>query len=242
MKKIYIIAAISAILCGILLYFFLSGYEKKGSTADNTTEKEVVIIAKTDIAAYSEITSDMVSEKLVPTGTYPESAAHTVDEVIGKITDCKFATNEPILTTELGSSDDSGSDLSYQIPEGMRAMTISTNATSGVGGYLEVGDLVDVIYILDTSTKEEIKDTGKKQEIAGVCSSVIVEGAQVLKLGSSKYTGEDVYESVTLLLSPKQCSKLAAAEHLGTLKLMLRKKADSKESNVSPYSSSDLID
>ena len=53
MKKIYIIAIISAAICGILLYSFFSGYEKKvGETktkAENQQKTEMVVVAGKNI-------------------------------------------------------------------------------------------------------------------------------------------------------------------------------------------------
>ena len=55
MKKIYIIAIISAAICGILLYSFFSGYEKKvGETktkAENQQKTEMVVVAGKNIKA-----------------------------------------------------------------------------------------------------------------------------------------------------------------------------------------------
>jgi pilus assembly protein CpaB len=241
MKKIYIIAAISAILCGVLLYLFLSGYEKKDTSVDTVQETEIVVVAATNIDADTEITSEMVKETSVPKGSAHSSAAHSLDEVIGKYTDSRLVANEQILTEKLISATNSGAGLSYQIKDGMRAMTISTDAIAGVGGYLEVGDLIDIISIINDSETEEIKVGKKKKKLQGVVTTILIKGAPILKLGSSSSTGEGVYDSVTLLLTPKQCTKLAAAEQLGTLKITLRKKKDDSEINIGPFSSSDLI-
>ena len=147
MKKIYIIALISAAVCGVLLYSFFSGYEKKQEQVAETQvqETEQVVVAVKDIKGYTEIKSNMVQLISVPAGSSHSNAAHNLKDVIGKITEREIASGEQILNNKIYKKGDSGNSLSYQIPKGMRAMTIAVDLQQDVAGYLSEGDLIDII-------------------------------------------------------------------------------------------------
>ena len=98
MKKIYIIAIISAAICGILLYSFFSGYEKKvGETktkAENQQKTEMVVVAGKNIKAYTEIKRDMLQLVSVPEGSAHGNAARTIEDVEGRITEREIESGE----------------------------------------------------------------------------------------------------------------------------------------------------
>ena len=74
MKKIYIIALISAAVCGVLLYSFFSGYEKKQEQVAETQvqETEQVVVAVKDIKGY---TSSVYYQNITFSGKYNWSCA-----------------------------------------------------------------------------------------------------------------------------------------------------------------------
>lgn len=211
MKKIYIIAVISAAICGILLYSFFSGYEKKTTvtTEENEQKTEQIVVATEDIAAYSELTEKMLKVVAVTEGSAHANAAHTIDEVIGKITEREIVSGEQILTNKIYETGDSGTSLSYQIPGGMRAMTIGVTLEKNVAGYMEEGDLIDIIGI-DSSGKDKKK--------------VMLSAVKILRLGEVTNRGSGkINNNITLLLSPSQCIKLANTE---VTHVTLREKTD----------------
>lgn len=211
MKKIYIIAIVSAAICGILLYSFFSGYEKKTTmtTEENQQKAEQIVVAAEDIAAYTELTEKMLKVVAVSEGSAHTNAAHTIDEVIGKITEREIVSGEQILTNKVYKTGDSGTSLSYEIPKGMRAMTKNVDIEKNLAGYMEEGDLIDIIGV-DSSGKD------KKE--------VMLSAVKILRLGEVTNRGEGkVNSNITLLLSPSQCIKLANIE---VTHVALREKTD----------------
>lgn len=129
MKKIYIIAIISAAICGILLYSFFSGYEKKvGETktkVENQQKTETVVVAGKNIKAYTEIKRDMLQLVSVPEGSAQwKCKQEKIEDVEGRITEREIESGEQILKDKIYEKGSSGTSLSYQLPKGMRAMTI----------------------------------------------------------------------------------------------------------------------
>ena len=210
MKKIYIIAIVSAAICGILLYSFFSGYEKK--TSERTEGKELrteqVVVASEDIAAYTELTREMLKVVPVSEGSLHANAAHTIEEVVGKITEREIVSGEQILTNKIYEEGDSGTSLSYQIPKGMRAMTTAVSLEQNVAGYMEEGDLIDII-----ASSESGKD-----------KKLVLSAVKILRLGEVTARGSGkVNANITLLLTPKQCITLAS---IGEFDVALREKTD----------------
>ena len=206
MKKIYIIALISAAVCGVLLYSFFSGYEKKQEQVAETQvqETEQVVVAVKDIKGYTEIKSNMVQLISVPAGSSHSNAAH------GKITEREIASGEQILNNKIYKKGDSGNSLSYQIPKGMRAMTIAVDLQQDVAGYLSEGDLIDII-----TTPVNSKNNKK---------FVALSSVKILKIGEVTAAGAgNVNTNITLLLTPKQCLVMSG---LSNFNITLRQKTD----------------
>ena len=245
MKKIYIVAVVAAILSAVLLYSFLNAYDDKSATDDKVNYKtQDVVVALTDIAANTTVTDKMVTVVKMPVdGIHPDAARQRAD-VVGLVAKTDFVANEQLIKSKFLSGKDAGSALSYQIEEGKRAMAIEVDSASGVGGYIGAGDLVDVIVVVESKTGQSI-DTERKQkmDIAGKVSSIVVEGAKVLRVGDVGYVTSplDVYTSLTLELSPEQCAKLAMAKTMGPLTVTLRYKSNNRILHIGPYSSSDTI-
>ena len=80
-------------------------------------------------------------------------------------------------------------------------------------------------------------------EVKGKVTSVIAEAVKVLRVGDEGYTTTplDVYTSLTLELSPKQCAKLATAKEMGKVSISLRYKNNNRVIHGGPYSSLDMI-
>ena len=148
MKKVVVFALIAALCAGALLYFYLGKIEQQHEVK---VEYESVVVAAVSIPAYTPISTEMVTLSQVPLGTSHPLAAHTLEEVIGYVTENDIIAGEQILPVKLKQLGESDSGLSYIVPEGMRAVTIAVDEVTGVAGFLQRGDYVDVISYITTS-------------------------------------------------------------------------------------------
>ena len=213
MKKIYIIAIVSAAICGVLLYSFFSGYEKNGEEiVQNEGQKTVqVVVASKDIKPYTEIKNDMLQVVAMPEGTPHANAAQSVEQVVGKITEREIVAGEQILTNKIYEAGKTNNGSSYQIPKGMRAMTINVDIQQDLAGYLAEGDLIDII-------------TGSSQNQKKI---VALSAIKILKLGDVAEGGKGkVNANITLLLEPKQCLTLSG---ISNFSVALREKTDNSK-------------
>ena len=152
----------------------------------------------------------MVQLKSVPAGSSHSNAAHNLNDVIGKITEREIASGEQILNNKIYKKGDSGNSLSYQIPKGMRAMTIAVDLQQDVAGYLSEGDLIDII-----TTPVNSKNNKKVVALSAV---------KILKIGEVTAAGAgNVNTNITLLLTPKQCLVMSG---ISNFNITLREKTD----------------
>ncbi len=115
------------------------------------------------------------------------------------------------------------SRFSRDIPQGMRAVSVSVNEVSGVSRRIRAGDTVDVIAT-----------TAIPNDRSGKLSRIIIESVEVLDVtvqhnqtGRSRITQNKW--TVVLLVKPFQAAALIAAEAAGKLNLLVRNPQDKNQ-------------
>ena len=195
MKKVVVFALIAALCAGALLYFYLGKLEQQKEVK---VEYESVVVAAVSIPAYTPITAEMVTISTVPLGTSHPLAAHTLDEVIGYVTESDIIAGEQVLPVKLKQMGETDSGLSYIIPEGMRAVTIAVDEIAGVAGFLQRGDYVDVIGYITTSYEPTPEDMGQAETVQTDQATLNGDTDQTGEAEQTVQTGEGS-QSTTLI-------------------------------------------
>jgi pilus assembly protein CpaB len=120
--------------------------------------------------------------------------------------------NEPILKWKISGAG-SRASLSAVVKEGMRAVSVRVNDVIGVGGFLLPGDRVDVLF-----TKKG------EREIPG-STDILIQNARVLavdQIADQKKDEPVVAKVATLEVTTFDAQKIALAQQVGSLSLMLR--------------------
>lgn len=212
MKKIYIIAFISAIICGTLFFLFLRGFSsKKEETAvQNAVETVDVVVSVGEIAENTQITQEMLKVVKIPKDAANPNAVTKMEDVVGKFVNTKVYTMEQILSQKLyDKSKGESNGLSFKITKGMKAMTISVDNVSGVAGFISEGDYVDVLGQNSAGTSKEIASKIK-----------------VLKVGNKLSKDGELYSEITFEVSESECRQIFDAQLAGQIRLLLREKTD----------------
>ena len=242
MKKVYLIALIAALAAGGLLYFYLSNLEKQKVVE---IEMEPVLVAAADIAAHTVITEEMVTISEVPKGTAHPLAAKTAAEAVGSTTDFAILSGEQIIPSKLKITGDVTSGLSYNIPDGMRALTIAVDPVSGVGGYIQKGDYVDVIAHVATSyPKKPFEEEAEQQATTLVAAEnvAVAETGTTLDQENALAAGGVLqYETVTLLVTPEDAMRIVQASRSGVITVLLRASGDHGENRQTPIGNDSLL-
>lgn len=258
MKKIVLFALIAALCAGALLYFYLGNLEAQKQVQ---VQYDTVVAAATDIPAYTQITGDMVTLKQIPQGYAHPLAAKTVEEVVGLVTVSDIVAGEEMIPSKLKEFGQTDSGLSYVVPEGMRAVTVSVDEVSGVAGFLKRGDYVDVISYTSTSFDMKAADTaqpqtgtdqttesaqgGTSQSTTLIAAQNVLVAAIGTSLSSSTTNGEDPaaigYNSVTLILTPEDAMRVVQGSRSGSLILILRASGDHAANTQDPVVNDSLL-
>lgn len=214
-KRIAFIAIAAALVTSLLIYFYLSSMSSTGAGVKTKT----AFVATRDIPAKVVITDSMITAVKVPVDiTLPIGIADK-NEIVGKMAKERIVKGEPILFERLYP--DKKNNMSYVIPKGMRAVTISVNEIIGVGGFVNPGDFVDIIVTFQEKDKQKNGVTTYYPQY----TKVLFQNVQVLGVGQNMAetsNGAALTASVTLALNLADAEKLVLSEESGTLRLALR--------------------
>ena len=256
MRKIVIFALIAALCAGALLYFYLGNLEAQKEVK---VEYDSIVVAAVDIPAFTPITGDMVTFQQVPLGYAHPLAARTIEEVVGLVTESEIIAGEEMLPSKLKQFGETDSGLSYVVPEGMRAVTVAVDEVSGVAGFLQRGDYVDVISYTSTSYEMPTADQAQtgttettdpaqnavSQSTTVIAAQNILVAAIGRSLSSSTGSTEDQsaigYNSVTLILSPEDAMRVIQGSRSGSLILILRASGDHDTNTEDPVINDSLL-
>ena len=121
--------------------------------------------------------------------------------------------NEPILATKI-SGEGQGASIAALLPDGMRAAAVRLNDVSGVAGFVHPNDSVDVLI-----TRQPIGATSQ-------VTDVLLQNIRVIATDQDAQSADGkpiVAKTATLEVNPIDAQKLALAQQIGQLSLVLRK-------------------
>jgi len=223
-KTLYIFGALAVAIAAIaayLLYDYLKGEEKRVSEAVAT---ERVVVAATEIPVGSAINITQIKTVDWPKTNIPQGALLSTDQATSRIAIQTFMPGDPIVEGKLVPKEGAPfSILTYKIPEGHRAMTVSVDQVAGVAGFINPGNIVDVVLTASPP--------GSSQSI----SKIVLQNVPVLAVGQivEQKEGKPVaVPTVTMDVSPEDAEKLAVASTQGRLQLVLRRAGDKEVANT----------
>ena len=216
-----------ALVLGLLAVFFANLLLTRSERERGIGSTTRVAVAAVPLDYGVDLTSDKVKFVEYPTASLPAGAFRNIAELLpaGKrrVALRPIAINEPILASKI-SAEGSGASMAALLPEGMRAATVRINDVSGVAGFVQPNDSVDVLItrtLTNGARSEQVTD-------------VLMQNVKVLAMGQSvKDSGQpQVSKSATLQVDPIDAQKLALGEAIGSLSLVLRKPGEVENSAV----------
>jgi pilus assembly protein CpaB len=189
-----------------------------------------VLVAKRSLPAGTIITADAISfqqwpQELVQDAYYIDGEAN-MEQLLGTVVRLPITAGEPVTQGSLVSPGDRGF-LAAALGPGMRAVTISVNPHTGVGGFIFPGDRVDLML---TQTIEGDDGQGLR------ATETIVSNLRILATDQATETTTDddgrtvvqPSQTVTLEVTPRIAEKISVSQEFGTLSLSLRSIADNQ--------------
>jgi pilus assembly protein CpaB len=196
-----------------------------------------IVVAASPLAFGAELTMDNTKESPWSTAVLPEGAFATRTDLLEggrRMALALIARNEPILRSKI-TKPNQPATLSSVLAPGKRAVTVRVDDVRGVAGFIQPGDLVDVVLI---RTEAESRSNESY-------SDVILQAAKVLAI--DQITGErtdkpTIAKAVTLEVAPEDAQKILLATNIGRLSLILRQPAEHRADSVQRVTAEDLGD
>ncbi len=173
----------------------------------------------------------------VPQGSYRQFGPAFSDPDKPVVVLTRIAEGEPVLDFKL-STPGGRATLSAGLASGMRAVSIRVNDVSGVAGFVQPDDRVDI-----TLTRELEKGSENKSSHPIFITDMLMQDIKVLGIDQKTYTESGqpkLVRTVTLEVTPEQAGKLALGQAVGTLTLALRGSGETGTVKLSSIRLSDL--
>jgi len=148
-------------------------------------------------------------------------------------------------------------DVASVVPLGKRAMTIDIDNLNSIAQTLRPNHHVDIFLISKLSKVSNRADDDKGLEQATLFMQdmvVLATGKQfqdvsanpelagsLVRPGEVEGGRQDGFDSITLLVSPKEAAKLMVGQKMGTFKVVLRVKSDRESLKLKPLLAADLM-
>lgn len=227
MKKIKLMALISALIMFLVVFMYLTLNEDDSQKLEVDDASVEIIIAKENIKALSIINEEMVEKIRVAKTDLQKNSVHNFDEVIGKICSSEIFSGEMINMKRIKDKNDPSLGLAYRLPAGKRAVSIKAEVDKGVAGNLKVGNKVDIImsYPLDdeggNSSGMILRNAEDSKNMTIISDAfgnhytyLVMQNLEIVALDENLYYDssdlpDDVsYSSITLALTPEEANKL----------------------------------
>lgn len=205
-RKQTIAAAVCAVLAVVGIFAYMATIKSEAQVQRSAAlqhyggERTQVVMATADIPVGSSIGSDNVKSAEWLVDLLPQAEVATSIEQVDKLvaqTDIKK--NEPILMDRVGTG-----SARISVPNGLEAVSVSTDDVLAVGGAISAGSFVDV-YVETSEGK------------------IVLLGQKILVLETSNLKNSEGVELswVTLAVTGESVSDLISASAKGTIHLVL---------------------
>ncbi len=207
-----------ALFCSGLLTWQLSRHLSRPAPVSATrlpTRK--IVVASKDMQAGDVITAASLKTVDWPSSAIPVGSFTQQQEVAGRVLLSSISSGELVLTHDLAAPD-TGTGLPALIPDGMRAISIHADETTGVSGFVTPNSHVDILVTYPAAAG------------AGFVSAMVLQNARVLAVGQKDDAAKEAklgpLGTITLLTTPQDAARLTTATSLGKILLILRNGAD----------------
>jgi len=201
----------------------------------NQVELGPVVVATKELRYGQQLTKDMIKIVEWPVNARPKNVFTSLDEILGpegakpRAITRLVEPGEGVLTTKVTNfGQDAG--VSSRLSKGMRAFTIRVDVASGVSGFLQPGDSVDILW--------SGRDNG------GTITRLILENIRLIAIDQTADGDSNrpiIARTVTVEVAPITVASLAQAQATGKLSLSLRGAEDETASGPIEVDLSDII-
>lgn len=237
MKSKAIVPLAIGLIVGVFAVTRGLNYIKSVKGSSVAGETVTVVTAKMEIQQGVPISETMFALKEVAKDLAPARHFSDGKEVMERVTSMIIPKDMPILPTML-SPVGTSPGLGAKIPNGMRAVAVKVDEWSGVGGWIKPGVRVDLSAVFS------VKEAGGRKNKS--ISKIILQNIEVAAVGATmgsnpQEPGATVSRSVTLIVKPKDVSRIHLASTKGKVSLAMRSSIDDEHVKVGIEDEDDLL-
>jgi pilus assembly protein CpaB len=196
-----------------------------------------VVVAAEDIPRGASLSANMLRLRDYPEDLLPNGVITRLEDALDRAAYTQVTKGEPLLEGKLASRG-SGRGMAGLTLKGMRTVTIQTNLSAGVAGFVLPGDRVDVLLTVTGGGFDDPTGGGITTRLLQNVEVVAVD-QRLAAPADNKVDVKDL-RSVTLLVRPDQDAMLALAQTRGTLHLSLRNSGDNQATPTKLVTLADL--
>jgi len=244
-RKPILIATVSGILAALLALAFLKMQERK---IVGQGEKIAVLVATEAIPARSIIEPDQVTTKKIPKLYIQPGAVNDINDIVGRVPITDIQVGEQLTITKLLQAGVS-SGLSYKVPKGRRALSISLSPSDAAGGLIKPDDRVDIIATFKERGRDFSFNLLQDLSVLAVDSETHLindsnrrqneNQTKMPWLTNHRPSGSDII--LTVAVSPLDAERLVLAKHTAKLSVALRGPSDHATQKIRHPMSSEML-
>lgn len=232
-------------VCGLIAVVLINNYiqqkteEAKKAVAQSQKNLITVVVAKQDILAGATIKESMLAEVTVNKNIVQPRSAISIDRVVDKIAIAPISKGEQVLLNKVTMSAEVGS-LAMKVPSGKRAVTVSVDNISSVGGMVRPGDHVDVVGMVPIPAMN-----AEGKQVNQLATMPLFQDVLVLAVGQEFMSAQGARKeekavsaspAITFALSPQEANLIVFVQEQGKIRLVLRSPGDTQTQQVAPAS------
>jgi len=226
MRRQSIIALVGAVILGLVAVYlanvFLTATDNRKAASATTR----IAVAAVPLDYGTELSVDKIRFVDYPASAIPAGSFAGVATLFPagqkRVALMPISANEPILETKISGAGKNASIASL-LPAGKRAAAVRINDVSGVAGFVQPNDSVDVLVTRSVGdTSQQITD-------------VLLQNVRVIALDQNAKTEDGkaaVAKTATLEVDQLGAQKLALAQEIGQLGLVLRRPGENQDNPV----------
>ncbi|MEM7665946.1 MAG: Flp pilus assembly protein CpaB [Pseudomonadota bacterium] len=201
-----------------------------------------VLVANRALPAGTIITADAMGYQQWPDelvqDAYFIDGESDINQLLGTVVRHQITAGEPVTQGSLVSPGDRGF-LAAALGAGMRAVTVPVSARTGVGGFIFPGDRVDMV-LTQTISGEGADLKAAETVMRNLRVLATDQSTEAVKNETTGKTEVRAFRTVTIEVTPKIAEKVAVAQTIGTISLVLRSIADNQAELERAIASGDL--
>jgi pilus assembly protein CpaB len=215
------LSLVIAVTGSYFLYRWIESQRQPKEVVQVQTEAVPVVVAIADLPWGTRLTPEMIKTSPYLKESLPAGHFANVNDLKNRVLLTPLKLNDPITEHKLAPTSIETGGVAAVLKPGKRAIAVKGDKVIGISGFINPGNLVDVLVTVKDPEKEEKKTKTILEKIP-----VLATGTQIQENEKGEPAPVDVY---TLEVTLEEAEKLALAASEGKLQLALRSIIDGDE-------------